>query len=346
MTQILASLFGFGALYFVLTLLRDAGVFQSVRSINLMGAPYVLSGEKYLGVEDIAVSPEGHAFFSQQLYGHHSQPGTLMSWDLGAAQLGNEPSVLQTGYQGPFHPHGLALTPKGTRLLVVNHRSDDEDTVEIFSRDGLKLTHEGSIPCAANANDLVAVDEERFYLTIDHGSTSAIGKSLEDYSRIAKGRIDFFDGKSFVPVAHGVAYANGLVVSRDGKMLLVAAMLERRVRRFARDPATSALSEIAPIELDFAPDNVAWAESGSLFAAGHPKLLKLSGMRKRLENRSPSRICEILNPISDQPIQKTIYEDDGSAFAATSVLVEWNHIRIAGSVFDHRILVFGAPKGA
>src|SRR6185437_14190447 len=52
---------------------------------------------------------------------------------------------------------------------------------------------------------IAAVDRERFYIANDHGSTTALGRALDDYLVLPRANLLYFDGTVFRAVAQHMA---------------------------------------------------------------------------------------------------------------------------------------------
>lgn len=184
------------------------------------------------GPEDIAIDePTGLAFVSaldrraKRLTGHPSKEDGLYVFKLADAT----PHLVKlAGTPSDFHPHGISLvrTPDGAlTLMAINHRSDGTHSVEIFDvavTDGAaKLTSVGSISGGqlVSPNAIAALDHNRFYVANDHGSTTDLGRSLDDYLVLPRANILYFDGNVFRVVAKGLAFPSGLALSPDQKFL-------------------------------------------------------------------------------------------------------------------------------
>lgn len=89
------------------------------------------------------------------------------------------------------------------------------------------------------------------------------------------------------PVARGVSFANGIVLSRDGRTVAVASTAKHKVLLYDRDPVTDQLAYRESVSVPFAVDNLsrtpaAWlkpdrADDGTdaFIAAGHPHKLSV-----------------------------------------------------------------------
>ncbi len=68
-------------------------------------------------------------------------------------------------------------------------------------------------------NDIVAVGSDKFYVSNDHRYTAGLGQVLENYLKLKLSNLVYYNGSSFIVVASGIGYANGINVSADGQTL-------------------------------------------------------------------------------------------------------------------------------
>ncbi|MFQ5639987.1 MAG: SMP-30/gluconolactonase/LRE family protein, partial [bacterium] len=248
-------------LFFVVDLLHDAGQFKKIEP-HFSGPIKKIPG--VVGAEDITIHPEsGIALISSDdrravLAGKNKQ-GAIFAFDLQAQNP--QPVNLTTDFKQPFHPHGISLyvgENGEARLFVINHRDATRTDIEVFVVVNGALFHRESIADAKilNANDLVAVGIQQFYVTLDHGNTSALGKSLEEYLRLPRSSVLYYDGQDFTKVAAGMKYANGINKSRDGSAIYVAATTDGKIYVYDRNTQSGELTETAQIDLGTGIDNI------------------------------------------------------------------------------------------
>lgn len=165
-----------------------------------------------------------------------------------------------------FAPHGIDAS--GTRLLVVNHgrREAIEEFVLSGDRGAPALAFRActALPADAAANDVVALADGGFAATkmIERPQWLGIAKLLLGMNtgallRYSPQTRDW----TTVPNSEGMA-PNGVAVETDGTFY-IAEWTGRRVVRLEPDG-----SGRETVELDFSPDNLAWAQDGRLLVAG------------------------------------------------------------------------------
>ena len=128
-----------------------------------------------------------------------------------------------------FTPHGMGhwVTKDGEMILyIINHRRRG-DTVDLFiynpQKKSLKYRKSFENPLLYNQNDLVLMDLDRFYVTIDHYFAGARGRTVEDLLKLPLGRILYVDESGpelEIKVAmNGVRLPNGIAMSNDNRLI-------------------------------------------------------------------------------------------------------------------------------
>lgn len=270
---------------------------------------------------------------------------------------GGEPAV--------FHPHGIDRTPAGVepeRLLVINHAGESlfgpsearesggpSHAIEVFDvvpgEGAPRLVHQRTIsdPLLLSPNDVAAVDGERFYVTNDHSATTELGRKLEEFGRLPRGHVLYWDGASFSVVAETIHYANGITVSPDGASVYVSSITGGEVLMFTREPETGALTRRESVEVH-APDNISIAADGSLWIGVHPKLLTFTGYAKDPSKLSPSKVVRIHGEAGAWTVDE-LFLSDGSDISGSSVALPVGDGRfLIGSVFDAWLLDCTGPS--
>ncbi len=308
-----------------------------------------------VGPEDITFHPRtGMAYISSDdrratLAGRPS-PGAIFGHDLIGSQ---PPRNLTPKADATFHPHGIGLWvgPDGrTLVFVVNHPRSSlfgdnpgqgpAHTIEIFEvgADG-NLVHRRRIESEMliSPNDIAPVGEDRFYVTNDHGSEPGFGRTLEEYLRLERSNVLYFDGKRFVEAAADMRYANGIAVSADGAQVFVAMVTSFAVAVFDRDATTGALTLNDEIDVDTGPDNIEIDAAGDLWIGAHPKLLTFVSYAKDAEKLSPSQALRVHRTESGYDVTE-IFLSNGDDVSGSSVAA-WRQGRLLiGSVFDPHFL--------
>ncbi len=308
-----------------------------------------------VGAEDITFHPRtGTAYISSDnrraTLAGKPVPGAIFGYELAG---GLPPRNLTPKADATFHPHGIGLwvAPDGrTLVFVVNHPGSSlfganpgkgpGHTVEIFEvgADGM-LVHRRRIESEMmiSPNDIAPVGEDRFYVTNDHGTEPGFGRTLEEYLRLKKASVLYFDGKRFVEVADDIRYANGIAVSPDGAHVFVAMVTSFAVAVYDRDATTGALTLKDEIDVDTGPDNIEIDATGDLWIGAHPKLLTFVAYAKDADKLSPSQALRIHRADSGYDVTE-VFLSAGDDISGSSVAA-WRQGRLLiGSVFDPHFL--------
>ncbi|MHA7872115.1 MAG: strictosidine synthase family protein [Hyphococcus sp.] len=241
-----------------------------------------------------------------------------------------------------FLPHGISLWngPNGDkRLFVVNHPPSGEEIVEIFGVGPQgDLTHLESVSFDAmhSPNDVVAVGPRQFYATNDRGFEKGPLAPLEAYMALPFSSVVYFDGEDGRIAAKGLAYANGINRSADGKTIYVAEFLERRITLFGRNPATGDLKKQRSIRVNTGPDNIEIAADGGLWIAGHTKVFDFLAHAEDPNKIAPSHVLR-LNPRNG--LKSDVFISTNGELNGSSVGAVWDKTLIVGGVFDGHVMV-------
>ena len=333
----------------VLKTLRDAGEFKEIAP-HFSGECKVMPG--VLSSEDITIHYKtGVAFISSDdrrplFQGKKAQAGAIHALDLTAA----DPRLVNLTKDFPqeFHPHGIGLfigQDGSSSLFVVNHRQDAH-FIEIFDYRNKKLIHRDSIQGALmhSPNDVVPVGLKSFYVTNDHGNSSELGRTLEEYLQLARSYVLYYDGRDFGVKAEGLAYANGINISRDGRIIYVAATVGGKIYVYDRDPESGGLKLRHAIDLDTGVDNIEVDAMGNLWVGAHPKLLTYVAYAKDPQKLSPSQVLKVGIQGNGSHVTDEIYLDRGEALSGSSVAAVFKDRLLIGSVLDDRFLLCNLGK--
>lgn len=333
--------------------MHSAGAFKTIEP-HFAGTCTRVNG--VAGAEDITIDTDtGIAYISamdrRKLAATGDHDGGIYIYLPGSYE---QPAKLLTNYAGAFHPHGISLwkAPAGSgafdRLFVVNHPpvpEGGEDTrtqssqVDIFEIYGLILRHVGSVKPdePVSLNDVAAVGPNAFYASIDQGSTTALGRTLEVYGRLARAGVLYGDGTATRKVAGDMVYANGVQTSKDGQTLFVAETTGKRLSSYRIDPKTGDLTPSGELEINSALDNIEVGENGVLWIASHPKTFDFLAHASDTEKRSPSQVFRVRHD-NDEMITEEIYLNDGNPISGASVAAPVGDRFLIGSVFEPFIL--------
>ena len=336
-------------LYLIVDLLIAAGYFKVLKPHS---SGKIIELKLHHGPEDITIDQEkGIAFIScddrWNNIKYKDQPEKLTKGVIYMLNLNNpEYSLidLSKNFKEAFHPHGISLfhSKDGrTLLFVINHRSKNEDFVEIFEFVNNSLVHIESIQdkeLMTSPNDLVAVGERQFYVSNDHGTNDESSyRMVEDYLRFPWSYVNYYDGQKFTKVADGISYANGINSSADGKNLYVSSTTGRSVFVYERDLSDGSLKKKNKIFLNTGVDNIEVDKGGNLWIGCHPKMLAFLSHAKK-KSPSPSQIIKVNNPDGNYSVEE-IYLNEGNQYSGSSVTANYNNKYLVGGVFVDKILV-------
>ena len=322
----------------------DAGEFKTITP-HFNGQVETIAG--VLSSEDITIHPPtAMAFISSDDRRAHwsrknqARQGAIYGFDLKSS----DPRLvnLTEDFSPELNPHGIGwwMAENGDlSLFVVNHRREGH-FVEIFDYRGGKLVHRQSVSGALmhSPNDVIPVGPVSFYVTNDHGNSTALGRAAEEYLQLARSYVLYYDGRTFRKVAEALAYANGINLSPDGQSVYVAATVGQKIYVYDRDSATGSLSLRITIEAGTGVDNIEIDQRGDLWIGSHPKLLTFVKHSKDPAVLSPSQVIRIAKKATDQYEVTEIYMSAGKPLSASSVAAVFEDTLLIGSVFDNRFL--------
>ena len=187
-------------------------------------------------------------------------------------------------------------------------------------------------------NDIVLVDENRFYFTNDHQYKKGIGRLFEDYLGIGMANVMYFDGKNYTEVADGIAYANGINFDKKRNLIFVASPRKFLVKVFKKKE-DGTLDFIEDIDCKTGVDNIEFDENDNLWIGAHPNLLHFAAYAKGDETISPSEIIKINYAQKGDYTIEQIYMEDGTEISASTVAAPFGNLILTGNVMDDKFLI-------
>lgn len=335
-------LLAFIALFgFVLYTFYSTGFFRTienrfdgelVKEIPIQGAEDIIVNEDAGFAIISATARKGFPAVEQEFGGLY-----LMELTSGAFVLKHLTADLQL----PFAPHGISMFKEDSTYVVaaINH-TETAHTVEFFSLHNEELTHTGTVKSSklVSPNDLVLIDENRFYITNDHAYEEGVGRLLEDYGNLAVSNVLFYDGVEFKEVAEGISFANGINRDEERNLVFVASPRRFLVKAF-REPTIGTLEFVEDLDCGTGVDNIEFDSDGNLWIGCHPDLLGFTAYSKKQKEIAPSEIVKVTYRGEGDYDVSSIYENDGTQISATSVAAPYQDLIFAGSVVDKKMLI-------
>ncbi len=320
---------------------------------------------RLVGVEDLVIDHElGIAFFSAEdrrasMTQRETRGAILVARLADLEGSMREATDDASGAPRPFHPHGIGyfIDAAGNRtLMVVNHPdmardmadTDKHHAIEIFDviasvdgngHAGVTLRHRQTVtsPLFTSINDVAPLDHANFYATIDVGSTTSLGRTLETFGRLARSRVVFWNSVEAKVVIEDLIYANSVAVAPDMARLYVTETTGRRFSTYDIRESASAPVLSGAVDLPSALDNIDIGEDGRVWIAAHPKMFDFLAHVGDPAALSPSQIM-VLNVKASGGEATQVYLNMGEELSGSSVAAVHRRQMLVGSVFEEKIL--------
>ncbi len=337
-----ASLFLVLILCFAFYIVQSTGFFRTIEN-RFDGK--IKQKIDVVGAEDMQIDYEAEFLLisSDDRAGHrdgNSVQGALYKIDLTDPSL--TPLKLPTTYSGEFYPHGISmkrLNDSVHRVLAVNHVRSTH-SIELFDlkNDTLQYIRTLKDETMVSPNDVVALDNGRFYYTNDHGNIQGFKRMLEEYLGLRASNVGYFDGERFREVADGIAYANGVNYDASRNLLFVASPRGFLVKVYeVRQSGELIFRE--NIDCGTGVDNIEFDPNGKIWIGSHPSLLHFASYSQAKKDKAPSEIVTIDYRGEGDFSVESIYLEDGSDMSAATVAVPYRDLIFLGNVMDDHLLV-------
>lgn len=328
----------------LLRLLWLGGTFRSIAP-HFAGDCRLIEGP--VGAEDVTIDARTRrAYLSatdrRALAAGAPVPGAIWAYDLDTFDA--QPVNLTPDADLYFQPHGISLWPQpdgGAVLFVVNHPAPGHGwpahTIEIYDLDAQGLAHRATLtdPSLVMPNDLVAVAPNRFYVTNTHRHPPGWRQTLETYLQRRGAQVLAYGPGGFSVAIADLVFPNGINVSPDGRTLYVAAVTERTVRVYDRDPTSGALAFRTAIPIGTGGDNIEVDAEGHLWIGAHPKLLAVPRHQADPSVPSPSQVVRVS---ADGTTVEEVYLNDGTPMSASSAAARAGDRLLIGQIFGRGFL--------
>ncbi len=328
-------------LSFVLYTFYSTGFFRTIEN-RFDGEIIKKIGLK--GAEDIVVSNDGtfaiiSATARKEFPPTEQEHGGLYLMELTSGEF--VVKHLTPDFGLPFAPHGISVFQSDSiyTIAAVNHTVDGH-TIEFFVLIGEELTHIRTEKSTQfiSPNDIVLVDEKRYYVTNDHGYEHGIGRLIEEYGNLAIANVLYYDGQEHHVAADGISFANGINFDVERNLIFVASPRRFCVKVFTPQ-VDGSLEFIENIPCGTGVDNIEFDEEGNLWVGCHPDLLHFASYAKQKKDISPSEIINIEYRAKGDYTVTSIYENDGAQLSATSVAAPFRDLIFVGTVKDDKMLI-------
>lgn len=249
-------------------------------------------------------------------------------------------------------PHGISLylpnnEGETAKLFVINHeRNNKEDFVDIFDIDtnnSPELIHRKRIKSPdqySRLNDLVAVNENQFYVTANNGQilTTVFGLPLS--------KVLFYDlnsdDKEYKVVVKHLRFANGIARKRD--KLYVSTTVSRTLYSWDEvNPGVLNLKSENAIPLGTMLDNIHWTnqKKEAFFLTGNKNARLFTKKNKVYSPSSYYRVAidESTGNIDKNAIERLrLIDENENLLSTVSTIVPLNEKLYVGSVFQKNTL--------
>ena len=330
---------------FVVRTLYVAGQFRSIEP-HFSGRCQVVSGA--VGPEDLTVHPKTGIVYVSAYDRRAARAGEPIAGGIFAYDPASQPPRLVNltpDADDSFRPHGISLWIGEEGLdsvFVINHPAPaavrPTHTVEVFDLIDGALVKRASLSddeYLVMPNDLVAVGQDRFYLTNTHANPPGRTQTIETYLQLSGARVVFYDGRRFREALGGRVFPDGINVSADGRRLYLAETTRRQISVFDRDPQTDTLEQRRDIPLGTGPDNVEVDADGDLWIGAHPKLLAMGKLAADPAATAPAQVLRV-SPESGEVDE--IYLNAGDEWSAASVAAVRDRHLFIGQLYGDGIL--------
>jgi hypothetical protein len=213
-----------------------------------------------------------------------------------------------------FGAHGISIRDDGngrSTVLAVNH---GREAIEVFklntSGEKPSIRWVGCIPMDetiyVNSVAFLPGDGLVFTKFYDRRARPAFGNNMAP--KLTGGVFEWHPKTGVRPIAGTeLSLANGIVSSKDGRLLYVAAWGTQQLVRYTRRKASI---EKDVVEIDFSPDNLRWAPDGKILVAGQNRESNTAGGMSPFKGWTVAKldpetmeVNEILKDHGESPLQ-------------------------------------------
>lgn len=341
----------------VLYIMSTTGFFRSISN------SYDGKVEKIVvpGAEDFAISRSDSFLIISSTDRAGFRDGDALPSGLYLMDLRSDDRSLKklTDDKMPMNPHGISMIKVDSnthRILAISHVPKDGNSMSIVGTDLVHsieeyLLREGNLrhiktykhDMVYHPNDVVAIDDTRFYFTNDHGARTKLGLLGEDYLGIGQSDVIYYDGKDYKRVADGIAYANGIMNDPDRGLLYVASPRHflTKVYRIEKDMS---LTHIEDIDCGTGVDNIELDNNGKIWIGCHPSLLHFDAYAKGNAEYAPGEVITIDYRGKGDYDVESVYTEDGKTMSAPTTAIPFGDDVYVGNVMDQYFIILEKAK--
>ncbi len=320
---------------FTFKTLKDAGVFRKIE--NYVGGKVIETISGIPGPEDMDIDKSTEILYISSSDRWNADLDISTNGIYQMKLPDGKPRLMPTNLKTPIKPHGISLyrDSQTLYLFVVNHNNGD--FVERFQIRNDSLIHEETFhdPLMCCPNDVAADGKRSFYVTNDHGFADGFGRVIEDYLRIPKSYVLYFDGVNYIKVIEKLNYANGIAISNDKTRLYVTETTSGKLNTLLIK--SGSIEPASTMKLYTGVDNIYVDTKDNLWIGAHPKLFAFVAHAKDPEKLSPSEVLK-LTPDNDGFIVQQVYLNEGKELSGSSVALWHENEIFVGGVFQSTIL--------
>ena len=326
---------------FIINIFLSTGFFRTIEN-KFDGE--ILKKVNLKGAEDIAINKiDSFAIISstarKSFPKTEQEIGGLYFLDL--KNKNYDPIHLTANFERPFAPHGISIFRKDSINIIaaINHTIEGE-FIEFFELIGSKLTHKKTLEheLIYSPNDIVLLDENRFYFTNDHKYKDGIKRLAEDYLGLAMSNVIYFDGMNFVEVANKIVYANGINIDSKRDLVFVASVRGFLVKVYQKNEDNS-LTFVENIYCNTGVDNIEFDSKNNLWIGAHPSLLHFNIYANGNKKTAPSEIIKINYIEKGNYLIEQVYMGKGNAMSGSTVAAPFGDLIFTGNVMDEHFLI-------
>jgi len=250
-------------------------------------------------------------------------------------------NLLITGakfYPAIFRPAGLSVweTAEKTFVYAVNTYNSEIYVFELnIEKKSLTFIKSLSHPWLTNPNNIILVDDAKFYVTNFFSFSTSFMANVELALQLPLGSVFYYDGKEFVEVLNHLKGPNGVAISPNKEYLYVALHVSEQLRVYKiNDPKN--LTQVMQISIPSGLDNVNCDEEGRLWIGAQQILIQtLFHLHDPITWIAPSQVLKVSFDADHKTFAiEEVYSDDGNLLRASTVATVYKKTLLIGTLYD------------